>query len=558
MLNSYNQLIELVRSYRWNSLFVKYFKKIFFILFLPFVIIAALLILYTNTNLQHKQDNLNNEYLQKNFHTINSAFESISKQQLMLITNRYISIYFTANDLFSSSIDFKIDMIQLRELLNNILISMNYIDDVQLLSFSNEYVMTTTGSVPLSYQTPFFVPYYEEHKSDFFLLSDNPHFWVVYEYKPYGTPLGLVAFKVDFSKISDQLLYNDGTVYLLSEDNNTLFSTNAEKISTLYEANTDNGNTIMESELDYYNLRLLIDIHPTKNGNHRNLLIFIICFGILLLIPAAISLYLSYQAYNSITKIISALGGYGSDQIAQKNELDYIRLSISKAFVKQQELETELASRMFQLKKMQTLILQTQFNPHFLFNTINLAITKEVSATHADTDVSKILGLLSKLLRISLNTKQNMVTVSEELDYAKTYLKIISIRYDHNFDVEYHIDPKTLSMKTIKLILQPLLENAFEHGIHQLDEEKRGKIIISSQLDYSNLILTVYNNGAPCEPKTLEKLQKMLETEYIPDDSHIGLANVNTRIKLTFGPEYGCMIESDENGTTCTIILPAC
>lgn len=557
MLNSRSQLIEVIRSYRWNSLFVKYFKKIYLVVLFPFVFIALLLILYICNNFHHEQDRIYNEYQQKNLYTINSAFENISKQQIMFTANRYISAYFTADNLFLSSVDFKIDMIHLSELLQNTIISLDYITNIQLLSFENDYVMTSNGGFPLSdIPTPVFFSYYKQNKPNFFILSDNPYFWVVYEYKAYGNPLGLIAFKIDFSKMSNQLLYNNSKLYLLSEDNTVLFSSDNTAISKEFIKNSSNNQNTVESALEYYKLKMITTFLPDYQSVRSVIFIIIFCFIIILLVPLVFSLYLSYQTYTSITKIIASLGGYTDDQTT-KNELAYIELSIKNIVLKQHDLEAELASRLFQLKKVQTLALQTQFNPHFLFNTINLAIAKEVSATRSDTDVSKILGLLSTLLRASLNTKNYIISVAEELNYAKTYVKILSIRYNDNFDVVYNIDDNTLELKTLKLVLQPLLENAFEHGIHQLNDDIRGKIIISSQLDHSNLVLTVYNNGVPCEAELLKKLQKMLEDEYISDNLQIGLANVNTRIKLTFGPQYGCQIDSNDNGTTCTILLPA-
>lgn len=559
MKNSYNQFKHLIRSFRWNSIFVKYFKRFFCTILIPFILIACLLVLYVNTNLRHEQEKLRNEAIQKNLYIFNSVFENINNQHLIFNTNSNVITFFSTDTIYSSTLEARQNTNALNELFTSTQLSSNYVDKIYFVNFATEYVFTSNGGTSFSdlYGDNLnIVNTYRQNKQNFFIIPDSSKFTVVYEYQSFGIPQGLIAFRIDLARIVDQFILSAGDINLISKGGVILYSSVPSHIGKTYSVSQISPDTPIA--LDYYNLSFVSKEYPadTKAVRHHNLIIFAVCFCLLLLIPTLISFYMSYLTYNSITKIISLLGDTDTPSTAHNDELSYIALNIKNMFTRQHELEAELASRMFQLKKMQTLTLQTQLNPHFLFNTINLAIINEVKVTRKDTTVSIILGLLSKLLRISLDTKNYIVTVSEELDYTKTYLDILSIRYNNNFDIEYNIDENTKHLKTVKLSLQPIIENAFEHGISGLTGDKRGLIKISSENFGSYFKISVYNNGIPCDPEVLENLRRRLETENFPSSEHIGLSNVNARIKLLFGVQYGCSISSDTDGTVCTLTLP--
>lgn len=515
--------------------------------------------LYVNANLRHEQEKLKNEALQKNIYTINSVFKNINSQRLIFNTNSAVTLYFASDTIYSTTLEARQNTKALSELFKSTSLSLNFVNKIYFVNFSTEYVFTSSGGIAFSdldSENLNMINAYRENPKSFFIIPRSPYFVMVYEYQSFGVPCGLIAFEIDLSQIADQFMLSSGNINLISDDKTILYSSDDSEIGQKYYTRKSDTDTL--SELDYYNISLVSKAMPVSKNDmqHHNLVIFALCILMILLIPTVLTFYMSYTTYNSITKIIALLGDNTNSSENYNDELSYISFSIKDMFVRQHELESELAARIFQLKKMQTLTLQTQLNPHFLFNTLNLAIINEVKTTHRDTTVSIILSLLSKLLRVSLDTKNYVVPFSDELDYTKTYLDILLIRYNNNFDIEYNIDPATENLKTVKLTLQPIIENAFEHGINGMPESVRGKIAISSKHCGSYFTISVYNNGKPCDPDILENLRFRLENETFPSDEHIGLSNVNSRIKLLFGTHYGCFITSDDNGTICTLKLP--
>ena len=198
-------------------------------------------------------------------------------------------------------------------------------------------------------------------------------------------------------------------------------------------------------------------------------------------------------------------------------------------------------------RKSEMTALQAQINPHFLYNSLSLINWKALEA--GQQDISKITLALSSFYRTSLNRGKNVLTIEKEIENMKSYLEIQLCMHDNDFDVIMDIDEEILPYQTLNLLLQPLVENAIDHGI-DLKEEGRGYIKIIGRKDDSNIYLTVEDNGVGIEPELLSSILEFKTKGY-------GVRNVNQRVQLYYGEEYCLRIESEvEKGTRCTINIP--
>lgn len=198
-------------------------------------------------------------------------------------------------------------------------------------------------------------------------------------------------------------------------------------------------------------------------------------------------------------------------------------------------------------RKSEMTALQAQINPHFLYNSLSLINWKALEA--GQQDISKITLALSSFYRTSLNRGKNVLTIEKEIENMKSYLAIQLCMHDNDFDVIMDIDETILPYQTLNLLLQPLVENAIDHGI-DLKEEGRGYIKIIGRKDDKNIYLTVEDNGVGIEPEILSSILEFKTKGY-------GVRNVNQRIRLYYGEEYCLKIESEEGkGTKCTINIP--
>ncbi|MBW5448564.1 HAMP domain-containing protein [Cohnella sp. CFH 77786] len=205
--------------------------------------------------------------------------------------------------------------------------------------------------------------------------------------------------------------------------------------------------------------------------------------------------------------------------------------------------------------------LQTQMNPHFMYNTLQIingmAIVKDVP------DISKVSSSLAKMLRYSLNMDQGSVTLREEIENVKWYLDIQKTRFHEYFDYEIFVEEDVYDCPVIKLILQPIVENAFVHGIEPKGEN--GKIRITAGRKEGILRIEVIDNGAGMGPAELERLRSAIDGSgaadgETPEGGHnrIGLKNIQNRLRLKYGPAYGLKLDSVRNEWMRVIVeIPA-
>lgn len=201
--------------------------------------------------------------------------------------------------------------------------------------------------------------------------------------------------------------------------------------------------------------------------------------------------------------------------------------------------------------------LQHQINPHFLYNTLS-SIVWMIEKGRAEESVNMI-GALSRLFRISLSKGRTIIRVGDELEHAKSYLTIQKVRYKNKFTVTFDTDPEVLELSTVKLIIQPLLENAIYHGMEFMDGD--GEITVCSQIRDGQLYIAVQDNGDGMPPdlcaKLLDPNAKVTQGKSGSRGSGLGMRNVHERIRLAFGAEYGLSIRSKLGwGTVVEAHLP--
>lgn len=199
-------------------------------------------------------------------------------------------------------------------------------------------------------------------------------------------------------------------------------------------------------------------------------------------------------------------------------------------------------------------ILQSQIKPHFLYNTLDNI--QWMAMKYGADDIIDVIGALTTLFRIGLNKGKELIKVSEELEHVKSYLFIQKVRYKERLDCVLNIDEKILNLKVIKITLQPVVENAIYHGVKE--KYGNGEITISAKIIDDKLLFKITDDGPGIEPKKLAALNKMLqEKETGNPRMGYGLYNVNERIRLSFGENYGVRIYSAlGKGTTVEIYHP--
>lgn len=207
-----------------------------------------------------------------------------------------------------------------------------------------------------------------------------------------------------------------------------------------------------------------------------------------------------------------------------------------------------------QKRKAELKALQAQINPHFLYNTLN-AITWD-AMEKGMTDVGILASSLGKFFRLSLSKGAEIITLSEEAEHVRSYLKIQGIRYKDRLRYEIDVPPELLVCRVLKLILQPLVENAIYHGI----KEKRGGGLIRVEASRREiggraiLELSVWDDGAGIPAEKMERMNRELESGEGKSGDGYGIYNVNERVMIYFGTSFGLRYESEEGQYTRAVL----
>jgi two-component system sensor histidine kinase YesM len=305
--------------------------------------------------------------------------------------------------------------------------------------------------------------------------------------------------------------------------------------------------------------------------------VFFLC-----LLSIAAAIYLAHSMSRPIHQLMSFMQKAESGDLTirywgeREDEVGMLGRSFNTMLAQMSRLLslTELQGR--QKREAELRSLQAHIKPHFLYNTLDTI--HWMARNKGAEDVAEVVQSLSRLFRIGLSKGNDIIPLSDEIEHIQSYLVIQKTRYKDKLNYTLDVSPEVQHLYVLKLLLQPIVENAIYHGI----KERRGPghIAIAAKADEGSLILSVSDDGAGMAPEKVEQLRKLLESAVAaPNDADhdlklkepkdlvkskdmleqqgYGVLNVQARIQLTFGDRYGMFIESEQRkGTTVTIVHP--
>ena len=272
---------------------------------------------------------------------------------------------------------------------------------------------------------------------------------------------------------------------------------------------------------------------------------------------------LSYYIPLSITRPIRKLSEV-TDQVAKGDltvrsdvrsgaEVSVLSDSLNTMIDKIDELLEQVKKEQIRLRKAEFELLQSQINPHFLYNTLDAIVW--LAEAGEQKKVVSMVGSLSDFFRTSLNQGKDIITIKEELQHSRSYLEIQQMRYQDILNYEIHVPEELHRYLIPKITIQPLVENALYHGIK--NKRGLGRIVISGRKEEDFLILQIEDNGIGMRKERLDQVKEGMNQKIPTEKDIYGLYNVNERIRLNFGEKYGLSIESTYGeGTVVSIILP--
>lgn len=414
------------------------------------------------------------------------------------------------------------------------------------------------------------------------------YYWVislsrVAEFTVHGDPqIGVLLVDMDYFSISRMMkqinTLNYGQYYYLCDSNGQIIyhprqiqiSDGIARENSVAAAKYKDGvwdesfegehRTVIVNTISYTGWKLVGVIPDTTfTRGMINVRYFIVMLMLLMVMTLMIiNRVVSVRISSPIWKLNESVMGYEAGEkpeiyIGGSSEIRYLGHSIQSSYEKIDTLMVKILEEQNERRKSELDALQSQINPHFLYNTLD-SITWMVEGGRND-DAVFMISQLARLFRISLSKGRTVISVKDELQHAESYMNIQKVRYKNSFTVVFDIDPPVCSYCTVKLILQPVLENAINYGVSGMDD--CGEIRVEGRLGDGDVILSVTDNGIGMS----EEEVRFLLTDGSRIRKHgsgVGLVNVNNRIRILFGREYGLSVESEpDEGTTVTIRMPA-
>lgn len=327
--------------------------------------------------------------------------------------------------------------------------------------------------------------------------------------------------------------------------------------------NEENGPYVYKRvESGRHKIAYIIALDETAITDETVIVRYLLMLLVIFMIPLIIVIFLFF--HQRVNKPIEALRGaykeiekenygYHMESATLHEEFEDLKEAFNSMSDKLQYQFEKIYLEELALRDANIMALQSQINPHFLNNTLEI-INWEARMSE-NYKISSMIEALSTMLEATMNRrKEHLIPLSEELSYADAYLHIISERFGERLKVTKKIEERYLGVPVPRLIVQPIVENAIEHG---MDFRKKGELNISIYGQEDRLYIEVMNNG------TLSEEDRMKIDGLLNDDDtneirplSLGIRNVNKRLKIIYGPECGLTIRNDENGhTICTILV---
>lgn len=372
--------------------------------------------------------------------------------------------------------------------------------------------------------------------------------------------IGFIRITTKIASIFQSLDYRQlgtGTlVFAIDAQDRIMYSSEDTLIHRNWADYTSTNMMVISQDLPGINMRLaaVIPIEILENDAKRltNWTMIVCLISIAVCVIA--SIFISRVFSKRINKVVYLLRMFQEGEFDKRirykggDEFTYIASALNQLGENMNRLIKETYLTKIEKQELELESLQAQINPHFLYNTLS-----SISRLAKFGELKKLQLMvmeLSKFYRYSLNNGETLISVAKELEQVKAYIEIQKIKYTDRLVAEFEVDPSVLTYDTVKLILQPFVENVIEHG---WSGEGKIHVTIQTVVDAGHVVFHIIDDGSGISDETIAQI-------FTPNDGvylGYGIRNVEQRIKLYFGSEYGVSIESKiGGGTTVTIRVP--
>ncbi len=568
------------KDYKFNSLFFRNVILLVVLIIIPFIT-AVIIGKFASDNLQNKEiEALSEKNLSDLYTDIKRILRESEMELLYFDMSTDVQLYLYDNEM--DRYNYTIQSIQ--QLIKMPVIAKDYVENVYIYALNSNTVVGLSGAINYdSFPGKDAINAFLEQRAqeNLMIREDNyggypkKYLSIFRVFQSRNQIKGISMMNLDVEELLKALKFSKDVDFYLIDNDIIILSNNLEMLgkekSSLPEFNSViQDDTVCVGEVaisskkqENLNMEVLtyteIGTQIQTNPMHTVMLVLL---TVMIFITIGLAAMISVWLFRPIERIMTFIRENSevlteqSTPFIGRNEVEYILKTIEKTVSVKKNVDEELASRIKLLKKAQAVALQSQISPHFLNNTLESINWMAMESLGPTNEISEMVGSLSKMYRMVLENSDTVVPISMEISHCNYYLNIQKKRYEDKFDVEWDIPSEVMDCKIIRIVLQPLVENAIYHGIKRLSN--KGTITIKgSIIEDREIVLTVSDNGIGMTEEELAELNESIQSDMIRESQHIGVSNVNQRLRLYFGEQYGLTVTSQEKeGTTVSIHFP--
>lgn len=563
-----------IKGYKFNKLLLKNAVIVFLLVTLPLLLVIAINYNKFDTVVKDRIMDMNEELLQKNAAVTDSVMENFLDTLNKLSQLEEVMTVVRAQEFdntYYSNVARAKQSVEAKTIYDESVISFCIYSDL------NEMLIGRHGVAHIS-QSMDKGKWYDIHKQEpmfysYVLLNHGNSMFICQPiWSGVGQRAGLLVLEIELqelrSSLESQEISQQGLFFVLDANgqiaycSDKQFETWDEAVRVEYQSDittamsgqtqlfADHGRRVVSvtpsayKSWQYAYTTQMLD-YQREQSVVRGFLISSLAVGILSsLIVAYLITLVTYRPIKKIVNVIENPGLHWDEREAtkQSNEMLYITSNILAEEGVGDEVSEELEVRIRALRHSQFRALQFQIDPHFLYNTLETIKWSAVEEMGLNNKTSKMLTKVARLYRSGLENDDVIVTLREELDFLKLYIEIVRMRFGDAIQFRWNIDETLYDCNMIKMCLQPIVENAIQHGLRP--RKYQGDIIISAYHEKDCLYISVENDGQVISRGDLKKLNDKLKTGAGFEENKVGLRNVNERIKLIYGKKYGVSVSN--------------
>ncbi|MDF2923158.1 MAG: hypothetical protein K0R57_2072 [Paenibacillaceae bacterium] len=584
------KLWRYVLHYKFNSILWRNFILIMTLIIVPLVGISVFVYAHNNSNMRAEIERTAGNELARIRDTMDLIMSDAEQLSVRIKADPDVALLIAEKMVLPRSYNDAQRILRVQQMLQTVKLTSSYIESVYVYSKVNDTLLTAASGSSLNDDYYAWQPHLGFHS------SEKLHYWKTAAASKTVDPLlsfvnrmklssggaddnGSVAINMNLHSLAD-LLGNSPQhrVYILNAAGSLMYSPDPAQLNQslsevypeldkLLKENISarmakvNGHNQVVSRLPSKSLEgwsyISVGSFEMYQPEHSQVIrLMAVLLAVSVLTSILLAFIIALRSYRPIRQILSLIENKQNPFLMLGkqpgkegwNETGYILTNLADSFHQSHSFEVQLQEKYELLRKAQAIALQAQINPHFLYNTLESINWKVMRLTNGKNEASQMLRSLSELLRLTLETKEDLVPIKKELEHVKLYVEMQKLRYKDKFAFECAVEERLLECKIVKLVLQPLVENAIYYGIKP--SPHNGLIAVRVFARKEHIVVRVRDNGVGIPPLAVQALNDSLRGDILQENEHIGLKNVNQRIRLAFGDKYGVTVRSKQSVST--------